>query len=91
MNLLLSGARCEKRWAELIYKIYEVDPLTCRQCGEKRTHSSCVLNPANAHRRLDAAPAAMLFLPHNVFDQIPNASRAKNLLQSSRSTDCSSG
>ena len=24
-----------KRWAELIYKIYEVDPLTCRQCGDK--------------------------------------------------------
>ena len=22
-----------KRWAELIYRIYEVDPLTCRQCG----------------------------------------------------------
>ena len=22
-----------KRWAQLIYRIYEVDPLTCRQCG----------------------------------------------------------
>ncbi len=22
-----------KRWAELIYRIYEVDPLTCTQCG----------------------------------------------------------
>jgi len=22
-----------QRWAELIYRIYEVDPLTCTQCG----------------------------------------------------------
>ena len=24
-----------KRWTDLIYRIYRVDPLTCRRCGEK--------------------------------------------------------
>jgi len=42
-----------KRWAELIYKIYEVDPLTCRQCGEKMKIIAFITEPAVIRRILD--------------------------------------
>ena len=34
-----------KRWAELIYKIYEVDPLTCRRCGEEMKMLAFIIEP----------------------------------------------
>ena len=40
-----------KRWAELIYKIYEVDPLTCR-CGAQMKIVAFVTEPASICRIL---------------------------------------
>ena len=42
-----------KRWAELIYRIYEVDPLTCRRCGEKMKIIAFITEPAVIRRILD--------------------------------------
>lgn len=42
-----------KRWAELIYKIYEVDPLTCRQCGTQMKIIAFITEPAVIRRILD--------------------------------------
>ena len=42
-----------KRWAELIYRIYEVDPLTCRSCGEKMKILAFITEPAVIRRILD--------------------------------------
>jgi hypothetical protein len=28
-----SGRACRKSWAQLIYQVYEVDPLKCQKCG----------------------------------------------------------
>ena len=41
-----------KRWAELIYKIYEVDPLTCRQCGTQMKIVAFITEPAVSRRIL---------------------------------------
>ncbi len=41
-----------KRWAELIYKIYEVDPLTCRQCGTQMKIVAFITDPAVIRRIL---------------------------------------
>ena len=40
-----------KRWAELIYKIYNVDPLTCR-CGAQMKIVAFVTEPASIRRIL---------------------------------------
>jgi len=40
-----------KRWAELIYKIYNVDPLTC-QCGAQMKIVAFVTEPASIRRIL---------------------------------------
>ena len=40
-----------KRWAELIYKIYNVDPLTCR-CGAQMKIVAFVTEPASIQRIL---------------------------------------
>ena len=40
-----------KRWAELIYKIYHVDPLTCR-CGAQMKIVAFVTEPASIRRIL---------------------------------------
>ena len=40
-----------KRWAELIYKIYHVDPLTCR-CGAQMKVVAFVTEPASIRRIL---------------------------------------
>ena len=40
-----------KRWAELIYKIYHVDPLTCR-CGAQMKVVAFVTDPASIRRIL---------------------------------------
>ena len=42
-----------KRWAELVYRIYEVDPLTCRRCGEKMKLLAFIIDPAVIRRILD--------------------------------------
>ncbi len=49
-----------KRWSELIYKIYEVDPLTCRQCGNQMKIVAFITEPAVicrilAHRKYKAS------------------------------------
>ena len=59
-------------------------------CPFKDTLLLC-LEPRERPSTPHCRPGGDAFLPHNVFDQIPNALRAKNLLQSSRPTDCSSG
>ncbi len=41
-----------KRWSELIYKIYEVDPLTCRQCGTQMKIVAFITEPAVIRRIL---------------------------------------
>jgi hypothetical protein len=35
---------CQKNWARLIQKIYEVDPLACPQCSEKMKVISLIEN-----------------------------------------------
>ena len=42
-----------KRWAELIYRIYEVDPLTCRRCGEQMKIIAFISEPSVIRRILD--------------------------------------
>jgi hypothetical protein len=42
-----------KRWAELIYKIYEVDPLTCRHCGTQMKIVAFITEPASIRKILD--------------------------------------
>ena len=41
-----------KRWAELIYRIYEVDPLTCRRCGAQMKIVAFIIEPAVIRRIL---------------------------------------
>ena len=52
--------------------------------GRLSTHSMAPMPTAFVRQHRVSATA---FLPHNVFDQIRNVPRAKNLLQSSRPTD----
>jgi hypothetical protein len=42
-----------KRWAELVYRIYEVDPLTCPRCGGKMKLLAFIIDPAVIRRILD--------------------------------------
>ena len=42
-----------KRWPELIYRIYEVDPLTCRRCGEQMKIIAFISEPSVIRRILD--------------------------------------
>ena len=42
-----------KRWAELIYRIYEVDPLTCRRCGAQMKILAFITEPGRIRRILD--------------------------------------
>jgi len=42
-----------KRWAELIYRIYEVDPLTCRRCGAQMKILAFITEPGPIRRILD--------------------------------------
>jgi len=42
-----------KRWAELIYRIYEVDPLTCRRCGAQMKILAFITEPPVIRRILD--------------------------------------
>jgi len=41
-----------KRWAELIYRIYEVDPLTCSRCGARMKILAFIIEPALIRRIL---------------------------------------
>ena len=43
----------KKRWAELIFRIYQVDPLTCRRCGEKMKILAFITEPRVIRRILD--------------------------------------
>ena len=55
-----SRRAANKRWAELIYRVYEVDPLTCAQCGGEMKILAFITEP-NAinkilhHRQTSAA------------------------------------
>ena len=42
-----------KRWAELVYRIYAVDPLTCPRCGRKMKLLAFIIDPAVIRRILD--------------------------------------
>ncbi|HXV61769.1 MAG TPA: transposase [Vicinamibacteria bacterium] len=42
-----------KRWAELVYRIYEVDPLTCPRCRGKMKLLAFIVDPAVIRRILD--------------------------------------
>ena len=42
-----------KRWAELIYRIYEVDPLTCTQCGGEMKILAFITDHASIQEILD--------------------------------------
>ena len=42
-----------KRWAELIYRIYEVDPLTCLRCGAQMKILAFITEPTVIRRILD--------------------------------------
>ena len=41
-----------RSWARLLKKIYEVDPLTCGQCGSRMEIMSCIDQPGVIHRIL---------------------------------------
>jgi hypothetical protein len=41
----LSRRAANKRWAELIYRIYDVDPLTCDQCGGEMKILAFITDP----------------------------------------------
>ena len=42
-----------KRWAELIHRVYEVDPLTCPRCGAAMHIVSVITEPHVTRRILD--------------------------------------
>jgi hypothetical protein len=42
-----------KRWAELIYRIYQVDPLTCPQCGGEMKILAFITDPGTIRTILD--------------------------------------
>ena len=42
-----------KRWAELIYRIYQVDPLTCNQCGGEMKPLAFITDPRVIRTILD--------------------------------------
>jgi hypothetical protein len=42
-----------KRWAQLIYRIYEVDPLTCTRCGARMKILAFITEPAVIGSRLN--------------------------------------
>jgi hypothetical protein len=48
-----SRRAANKRWAELIYRIYEVDPLTCNQCGGQMKILAFITETATIRRILD--------------------------------------
>jgi hypothetical protein len=43
---------CRKRWAALIRKIYEVDPLICPKCGAKMKIVSSIEDDITIHKIL---------------------------------------
>jgi hypothetical protein len=42
-----------KRWTELIYRIYEVDPLTCPRCGAEMKILTFIIDPKVIRQILD--------------------------------------
>jgi hypothetical protein len=42
-----------RRWAELIYRVYEVDPLDCLRCGARMKILTFIINPNVINRILD--------------------------------------
>ena len=48
-----SRRAANKRWAELIYRIYEVDPLNCDQCGGQMKILAFITETATIRRILD--------------------------------------
>lgn len=48
-----SRRAANKRWAELIYRIYEVDPLTCNRCGGEMKILAFITEPAVIRTILD--------------------------------------
>jgi hypothetical protein len=42
-----------KRWAELIYRIYEVDPLDCPRCGARMKILAFIIDPKLIRQILD--------------------------------------
>jgi hypothetical protein len=42
-----------KRWAELIYRIYELDPLTCSRCGARMKILAFIIDPKIIRQILD--------------------------------------
>ena len=42
-----------KRWAELIYRIYEVDPLSCPRCGARMKILAFIIDPKIIRQILD--------------------------------------
>jgi hypothetical protein len=42
-----------KRWRELIYRIYDVDPLTCSHCGSEMKIIAFITDPTAIRKILD--------------------------------------
>jgi hypothetical protein len=42
-----------KRWAELVYRVYEVDPLTCPRCGARMKILAFIIDPKLIRQILD--------------------------------------
>jgi hypothetical protein len=42
-----------RRWAELLYRVYEIDPLDCPRCGARMKILAFIINPAVIHQTLD--------------------------------------
>ncbi|NOY74772.1 MAG: hypothetical protein GXP32_03150 [Kiritimatiellaeota bacterium] len=41
---------CRSRWAAMIKKVYEVDPLVCPKCGGGRMRIIAFIEPLASHR-----------------------------------------
>ena len=52
-NEATSSPTLSRRWAELIYRIYEVDPLNCPRCGEGMKILAFIIEPKVIRRILD--------------------------------------
>jgi len=51
-NSVLQIKKSSVRWAKLIKKVYEVDPLKCAQCGETMKIIAFIMDATSIHRIL---------------------------------------
>jgi hypothetical protein len=52
-NVATSSRSLSRRWAELLYRVYEVDPLDCPRCGSRMKILAFIIDPELIRQILD--------------------------------------